>query len=90
MEEYKCEISLPAIIVRTLGLTRDQLGSTLQKELAIHFFEKGEISFGQARKLSGLSVWDFIEILRDNKIPLHYDIGELEEDSETIKELLNQ
>ncbi|MBE7546072.1 UPF0175 family protein [Candidatus Kuenenia sp.] len=51
------------------------------------FFEKKLLSFGQARQFSGLSVWDFLEFLRERKIPLHYDLAEYEEDLETIREL---
>lgn len=56
-------------------------------QIALYFYEKGKLSFGKARQLSGLSVWEFIERLRENQIPLKYDIEEFKEDIETIKEL---
>jgi predicted HTH domain antitoxin len=45
------------------------------------------LSFGQARRLSGLSVWDFLELLRKREVQLHYDIAELEEDLKTLREI---
>ena len=45
------------------------------------------LSFGQARRLSGLSVWDSLELLRKREVQLHYDIAELEEDLKTLKEI---
>jgi predicted HTH domain antitoxin len=46
----------------------------IKRELAAFFFQRGVLSFGQARQFAGLSVWDFLEFLRERKIPLHYDI----------------
>ncbi|NPA16898.1 MAG: UPF0175 family protein, partial [Aquificae bacterium] len=41
----------------------------------------------KARELADLSVWEFLERLNENKIPLHYDIKDLEQDLEVIKKL---
>jgi predicted HTH domain antitoxin len=90
MKEYLCENTLPEKVVNFLGLPRKQLENGLKRELAIHFFQSGVLSFGQARDLSGMSVWDFIEFLRDRKIPLHYDLLEYEDDSVTIESLMKQ
>ena len=87
MKEYKCEISLPEKIVNLLALSRKQMGVVLQRELAIHFFGRNLLSFGQAREMAGMPVWDFIEFLRDRKVPLHYDVLEYEEDDELIEKL---
>jgi len=45
------------------------------------------LSFGQARQLAELSVWDFLELLRERKVALHYGIPEYEEDLKTIQDL---
>jgi predicted HTH domain antitoxin len=45
------------------------------------------LGFGQARQFSGLSVWEFLDLLRERRIPLHYDFSEYEEDSETVGRL---
>lgn len=87
-EEYKCEISLPKKIVSLLGLSQKELGTALKKELAVHFFENNLLSFGQARQMAEMPVWEFITFLKDRKVPLHYDILEYEEDSQTIKKLM--
>lgn len=88
VREYKCEITLPEKIVNFLGLPRRELGKALERELAVHFFETEVLTFGQARQLSGMSVWDFIEFLKDRKIPLRYGLLEYEEDSETLERLI--
>ena len=70
-----------------LYIPKNELSSELKVQIALYFYEKGKLSFGKARQLSGLSVWEFIERLRENQIPLKYDIEEFKEDIETIKEL---
>jgi predicted HTH domain antitoxin len=85
--EVKCEIMLPEQVLRSLGYRKEDAGQHLKRELAVYFFEKNVLGFGQARQLAALSVWDFLELLRERRIPLHYDIVEYEEDSETITRL---
>ena len=80
----KCEISVPEKIVKALGYPKEGVNDALKRDLAAYFFEKQILGFGQARQLSGLSVWDFLDFLRERRIPLHYDLAEYEEDSETI------
>lgn len=89
-EEYKCEITLPKKIVSLLGLSQKELGIALKRELAVHFFENNLLSFGQARQMAVMPVWEFITFLKDRKVPLHYDILEYEEDSQTIKRLIKE
>lgn len=49
--------------------------------------EKGLLSFGKARKLAGLSKWEFHELLAAEGIPRHYDVEELEADLHALEEL---
>jgi predicted HTH domain antitoxin len=75
-------------VLNFLDLSRKDLEKGLKRELAIHFFQSEVLSFGQARELSGMSVWDFIELLEDRNTPLHYGLLEYEEDSETVERLM--
>ena len=43
-------------------------------------FQKYTLSFGQARRLSGLDVVAFQQALAANQIPLHYDVEDFERD----------
>lgn len=83
----KYSIEIPEKIIKTLGFKESEMGATLKKELAAYFFQRNLLSFGQARQLAELSVWDFLDLLRERKVPLHYDIAEYEEDLKTIQEL---
>ncbi len=64
-----------------------ELEERLRIELALRLYEKGIASLGQARRIAGLSKWDFLELLAKEGIPLHYDEKELREDLEAAKRL---
>lgn len=83
----KCELSLPETIVTALGYRESETGNAIKKELAVSFFQRSLLSFGQARQLAELTVWDFVQLLKDRKVTLHYGIPEYEEDLRTIKEI---
>jgi len=84
----ECKISISDKIMRVLGVARNEVEDVITKELAVYFFQQGMLSFGQAREWTGMSVWDFLALLREKKVPLHYDIAEYEEDMETIQEVM--
>ena len=81
----KITIEFPEEVVKILNVPKNELSSELKVQIALYFYEKGKLSFGKARQLSGLSVWEFMERLKDNQIPIRYDIEELKEDIETKK-----
>ena len=83
-----CEVTFPDEVVQSLRLSKSTLEHSIKKELAVHLFQMQLLSFGQARQLANLSVWDFLDFLSERKLPLHYDIPEYEEDLKTIEELL--
>lgn len=56
-------------------------------EYALKLYQHKEISLGKAAELSSLSIWEMLEKLSQNSIPLNYDLEELESDLEKVKEL---
>ena len=57
----------------------------LRQEIAIYLYSKNKLSIGKARKLAGLNIIQFQELLYNNNIPHNYGIKDLEEDFNTIK-----
>lgn len=53
---------------------------------ALRYYEDGKITLWKAARLSGLSLWRIIEIVKDKKIPLQYGERELKEDLKALKE----
>ena len=70
-----------------LRVPPSELEEKLRIELALRLYEKGIASLGQARRIAGLSKWDFLELLAKEGIPLHYGEKELREDLEVARKL---
>jgi len=70
-----------------LRVPPSELEERLRVELALRLYEKGIATLGQARRIAGLSKWDFLELLAKEGIPLHYGEEELREDLEVARRL---
>jgi len=70
-----------------LRIPPGELEERLRVELALRLYEKGIASLGQARRIAGLSKWDFLELLAKEDIPIHYGEEELREDLEATRKL---
>ncbi len=70
-----------------LRVPPNELEERLRIELALRLYEKGIASLGQARRIAGISKWDFLELLAREGIPLHYGEEELKEDLEAARKL---
>jgi len=55
--------------------------------IALELYREGKVSLGKAAEIAGLSVREFMYELRARRIPLNYDVGELEYDLEIVDEL---
>jgi len=74
-------------VPENLRIPPGELEERLRVELALRLYEKGIASLGQARRIAGLSKWDFLELLAKEGIPIHYGEEELREDLEVAKRL---
>lgn len=75
-------ITIPDEIMNSAKLTVLQL----QQELAVYLYSKNKLSFGQARKLAGMDVLQFQELLFINNVPLHYGVSDLQDDFDSIQQ----
>jgi len=76
-------IEIPREIVHVTKMTPQ----ALKRELAISLFDRGKLSFGKARELAEMTVWDFQQLLGSRGIPVHYEVEDYEEDLTTLQEL---
>jgi predicted HTH domain antitoxin len=76
-------IEIPGEVIHATRMTPDDL----KQELAIHLFREGKLSFGKARELAGLTVWEFQNLLGSRKTPVHYGLKEYEDDLNTLKDM---
>jgi len=61
-----------------------------RKRYALEQYKNGSFSFGQLARFAGISVWDVPKLLKENKIPLNYDIEEFRADLNTIRKWKNK
>lgn len=68
----------------------DRLGMTESEfltEMAVHFYDIGKMSMGQARHFARLDVISFQKEMQKRNVYIKYDVEELEEDLKTIEDL---
>jgi len=58
-------IEIPHEIIHAARMTPQEL----RRELAIHLFQQGKLSFGKAREMAGMTVWTFQQLLGSRGIP---------------------
>ena len=73
------------------GLVRPRkLEDELRLLATLELYREGRVSLGKAAEIAGLSLREFLYELRIRRIPLNYDLEELEEDLKVINELLDK
>lgn len=76
-------IEIPREVIHATRMTPQEL----RRELALHLFQQGKLSFGKAREMADMTAWAFQQLLGSRGIPVHYDLEDYEEDLATLKEL---
>jgi len=87
MNTVKVEMEIPRDVLFAARIDEEKASSELKKQLAVHLFEGELLSLGKAAEFSGMSRWDFMDLLGSLKIPLHYSVKDWEKDKESLKEL---
>lgn len=59
----------------------------VKRELAMSLYAARKLTLVQAADLAQMSLFDFQVLLRDRRIPQHYDDADLEQDLATLREL---
>jgi len=52
----------------------------LRRERAVEAFRREEVTLSRAAELAGLKPWNFLALMDSEKLELHYDVAEFEED----------
>jgi len=80
-------IVVPRDIVDSLRIPPEEAPSRLRIELALRLYEKGIATLGQARRIAGLSLWEFLDLVEKEGISRHYDDEEALEDLEMVRQV---
>lgn len=76
-------ITITKEFLKKIQLTEQEF----KTEMALWLFSNQKISFGVARKMAGMDIWKFQELLDERKIPLHYDEDDYRTDLKNILSL---
>jgi len=82
-------IVIPRDVVDSLRIPPEEASSRLRIELALRLYEKGIATLGQARRIAGLSLWEFLDLVEKENIPRHYGDKEAIEDLEMVRQIEN-
>lgn len=52
---------------------------------ALNLYMERKISLGKASEIANISIWGFLEILKNKRMPLHYDKEDIKEEIFNIK-----
>ena len=84
-------IDLSDELYRTLsshGLSKEAISREAKKLLALKCYKDRVLSLGKSSEVSGLSLWEFIEFLGKNDVPVvDYDDEQLEYELTSVKEM---
>ncbi len=87
----KAVIDLPEDLYQTLsshGFSKEVISKESKKLLALKCFSDKILSFGKSAELSGLSIWDFIEFLSENNVPvIDYSEEQLNREFKSVEKL---
>ncbi|MGE5340999.1 MAG: UPF0175 family protein [Candidatus Omnitrophota bacterium] len=87
MSARALKINIPTDLFIALNKSEDELKKDMRIFAAIKFYETGKLSIGKAAQFSGLSQWDFENLLAENNIPISY--LEIEDIYDDLKKLEN-
>lgn len=56
---------------------------TLEKGIAL--YRDGKVSLEKAAEIANVSLWKFLDVLRERKLPLHYDGEDIKKEIQDIE-----
>ena len=84
-------IDLSDQLYRTLsshGLSKEAISREAKKLLALKCYKDRVLSLGKSTEFSGLSLWEFIEFLGENDVPIvNYDDEQLKYELNSVEEM---
>ncbi len=79
-------IEIPEEILLELKIPKQRWSAELRRELALQLYRENLLSFGNARRLAGITKMDFHNLLGERQIPRHYDMEDYETDLENLEQ----
>ena len=77
-------IEMSDAVMRAIKVPEQEVAARLRRELAVRLYSRGLLTFGKARELAGMSVWDFHSLLGGEGVERRYDAADLGQDLRTL------
>ncbi len=86
MNTQTITIDFPSDILLTLNETETELKQNIKISLAMRLYSQGKLTIGKAAQISGLSRYEFENILAENNIPIsNLTIEDVLKDTQKLK-----
>jgi len=59
----------------------------LKQEIAVMLFQKEKLTMEQASKFAEVSIIQFQHLIASRQVPVHYDVGDFEQDLRTLRQM---
>ena len=56
------------------------------REIAVALFQQERVSLSRASKIAGMEIMDFQKLLANRSICVHYDVEDLEQDVQSLRD----
>ena len=74
---------IPDEVLQAARMTEGEM----RQELAVLLFQREKLTLGQAADLAQMNILQFQQLLAARQVPLHYDITDLGQDLQTLREM---
>ena len=81
-------VSFPKSLEITLNKSESETISTIKEIVALDLYKSDKISLGKAGQITGISKREMLHLLSFKKIPINFDIDDLESDLVTLNRVL--
>ncbi len=86
MNTQTITVDFPSDILLTLNETEKELKKNIKISLAIRLYSQNKLTIGKAAQISGLSRYEFENILAENNVPIsNLTIKDVLEDEKKLK-----
>ncbi len=83
----KLVIEIPEDVAASMNLPEAERGDRVRQEMAVRLYAKGILNLGPSRRLSGLTRWQFQELLAKEGVLRAFDVDDLQDDLSAIQGL---
>lgn len=77
------EVTVPDDLLAAAGLTEREMAA----EVALELYRREKLTMGQAKRLAGVDLVSFWQLMATRDIYIHYDVEDLEQDIATLRAL---